>query len=264
MKHSVSIALAAAFASACASADALSQAAATAGASAGISEEEAALPQFWQGKVAAGFDTASGNTEEDGASVHLEAKKLHGDWVVLATGDGAWKQTEVDGEDHDTESNAKAEVNVKRRLGGYFVYGDLMGLHDGVAGVKYRTAESVGLGTFLVDEETLKFSVEAGLAYVQEKLDGTQSDDYLAWRVAERADYVPVWAEGVSFYEQASVLADFDESDRWTADFETGIDIPMFAGLSTTLKAVVAHNHMPAEGKEKTDRRLLAQVGYNF
>ena len=83
-------------------------------------------------------------------------------------------------------------------------------------------------------------------------------------RVAERADYVPVWAEGVSFYEQASVLADFDESDRWTADFEAGIDIPMFAGLSTTLKAVVAHNHMPAEGKEKTDRRLLAQVGYNF
>ena len=264
MKHATAFAFAAALAATSVHADAISQAAATAGASAGISEEEAALPPEWQGKVAAGFDTASGNTDKDAASVHLEAKKLQGDWVVIAAADGVWEQTEVDGEDHDTESNAKAGVNVKRRLGGYFVYGDLSGEHDGIAGVKYRFAESVGLGTFLVDEDTLKFSVEAGIAYVQEELDGSESDDYLAWRLAERADWVPVWAEGVSFYEQASVLADFDESDRWTGGFEAGVDIPMFAGLSTTRKAVVEHNHMPAEGKEKTDRRLAAQVGYNF
>ena len=38
----------------------------------------------------------------------------------------------------------------------------------------------------------------------------------------------------------------------------------MFAGLSLTLKAKVNYNHLPPEGKEKTDRAVVAQVGYNF
>lgn len=264
MKKTICFSIVAALAAAVSHADALSEAAALAGVATGLSDEEKELTQEWQGKVAAGVDTASGNTNEDAANIHLEAKKLHGDWVVIATADGAWEQTEVDGVDRETESNAKAEANVKRRFGGFFAYGHLAGLHDGVAGVKYRTVQGLGLGTYLVDEETLKFSVEGGLAYVQEKLDGEAGDDYLAWRLSERADWVPTWAEGVSFFEQASMLADFDESDRWNADFEGGVDIPMFAGLSTTLKAVVAHNHQPAEGKKKTDRRFMAQVGYNF
>ena len=264
MKRIATAAFAAAFAASPAFADALAEAAATAGATAGISEEEAALPSEWQGKVAAGFDTASGNTDKDAASVRLEAKKLQGQWVVIAVADGAWEQNEVDGEDEDTVSNVKAEVNVKRRFDGFFVYGDASALHDGIAGIKYRTVESVGLGTYLVDEETLKLSAEAGLAWVQEKLDGVGSDDYLAWRVAERADWTPAFAEGVSFFEQADALADFDDSDRWSANLEAGVDIPMFLGLSTTLKGVVAHNHSPAEGKEKTDRRFVAQVGWNF
>ena len=183
---------------------------------------------------------------------------------MLSTTDGAWEQTKVDGKDCDTESNVKSELNVKRRLGGFFVYGHVAAAHDGVAGVKYRVAEGAGIGTFLADTETFKFSVEAGLSYVQEKLDGAASDDYLAWRLAERADWTPDFANGVSFFEAADILADFDESDRWNANAEAGVDIPMFAGLSTTLKGSLVHNHMPAEGKEKTDRRLTAQIGWNF
>ena len=266
MKHALPFAFAATLAAAASShADALAAVAATGGAAlSGISEEEAALPDTWQGKIALGVDTASGNTEKDAANFRVEARKLQVEWVVLSTTDGAWEQTEVDGEDRDTESNIKSEINVKRRLGGFFLYGHVAATHDGVAGIKYRIAEGAGVGTFLADTETLKFSVEAGLAYVQEKLDGAASDDYLAWRLAERADWSPDFAKGVSFFEKADILADFDESDRWTSSAEAGIDIPMFAGFSTTLKGSLVHNHMPAEGKEKTDRRFVAQVGYNF
>ena len=267
-------ALAAAFAAAPAFADALDSAAATAsGVAAGITENDAKLSDAWQGKLAAGLDVKSGNTEKTGYNGHAEAKKLQGDTIVVATADGAWEETEVAGSDgtkrdERTVGNAKAELNVKEKLADWsvapFVYGDVSAEHDGVAGIKYRTIESAGVGFFLVDTDALKFSVEAGLAYVQEKLDGLDDDDYLAYRLAERADWVPDFAEGVSFFETADFLQDFDESDRWFANFEAGVDVPMFAGLSLTVKATVNYNHLPASGKEKTDRAVVAQVGYNF
>ena len=267
-------ALAAAFAAAPALADALDSAAATAaGVAAGISEDDAKLTETWQGKLAAGLDVKSGNTEKTGYNGHAEAKKLQGDTIVVATLDGAYEETEVAGSDgtkrdERTVGNAKGEVNVKEKLADWslapFVYGDVSAEHDGVAGIKYRTIESAGVGMFLVDEEALKLSVEAGLAYVQEELDGQESDDYLAYRLAERADWIPAFAEGVSFFEAADFLQDFDESDRYFWNLEVGVDIPMFKGLSTTVKGVVNYNHLPAAGKEKTDRQLVVQLGYNF
>ena len=267
-------ALAAAFAAAPALADALESAAATAaGVAAGITEDDAKLSETWQGKLAAGLDVKSGNTEKTGYNGHAEAKKLQGDTIVVATLDGAYEETEVAGSDgtkrdERTVGNAKGEVNVKEKLADWslapFVYGDVSAEHAGVAGIKYRTIESAGAGFFLVDTDALKLSVEAGLAYVQEELDGLESDDYLAYRLAERADWVPDFAEGVSFFEAADFLQDFDESDRYFCNFEAGMDVPMFAGLSLTLKGTVNYNHLPAAGKEKTDRSVVAQVGYNF
>ena len=248
-----------------AAADALESAtAASAGAAAGISEEEAALSQVWQGKIAVGVETADGNTEKDGLNAHLEAKKLRGETVVIAAFDAVWEENTIDDADVRTKGNAKADINAKQRFNGFFVYGNLAGEHDGVAGIKYRLVEGVGLGTYLVDTDELKFSVEAGVAEVQEELDGLDSDDYTAYRLAERCDWIPSFANGVSFFESASYLADFSDSDHWFSKFEAGIDIPMFAGISMTFKGVVDRNNQPAPGKEKTDRSLVAQFGYNF
>ena len=265
------LSLAAAFAAAPAFADALDSAAATGGAlAAGISEEEAALTDVWQGKIAFGAETRSGNTEQDGVNGSFEMRKLQGETIVLASVNGAWEQQETadaDGanrRDERTVGNVSADLNLKQRLGGFFVYGDLAGLHDGVAGVKYRFIQSVGLGTFLADADDFKFSVEAGLAEVEEKLDGIGSDEYLALRLAERADWVPDFAEGVSFFEAADYLVDFEDGDRYFANLELGMDVPMFEGLSLTVKGVVNYNNVPAVGKERCDRQLLVQVGYNF
>lgn len=271
MKYLLPVVIALTSTAAVFAADALENAAATASAlAAGITEEDAKLTADWQGKVAFGIESAAGNTEKDAVNGHAEAKKLRGETVVIATLDGAWEETEVsdaDGtntRDERTKGNVKGELNAKQRFDGFFVYGDIAGENDGVAGIKYRFVESIGLGTYLVDTDTLKFSVEAGVAEVQEKLDGADSDEYTAYRLAERADWVPEFAEGVSFFEKADYLADFDDADHYVANAEAGVDIPMFKGLSVTFKAVVSYNNQPAAGKEKADRALVAQFGYNF
>ncbi len=272
MKRILSTLAAAAALSAAAAlaADAITAAQETsAGLAAGISEEEAALPQIWKGKLAAGVDLRSGNTEKEGFSAHAEAKKLQGKTVVVATVDGAYEEEEVedsDGTTHDeqTVGQVKGAVDLKQRFGLFFVYGRVSGDHDDIAALKYRFIESIGVGAYLVDLETLKLSAEAGVAQVQEKYKGMDSDDYTAWRVAERCDWIPEFANGVSFYEAADFLQDFDDSDRYLANGEAGMDIPMFLNLSLTLKGVVNYNNLPPDDNDKTDTQIVFQVGYNF
>lgn len=252
-----------------ASADAIADAAATAGASAGLSDEDAEIGREWAGKVGFGFASQGGNTTQHGVDATAEAKKLEGEYVVITSAEGGWEEKRVedsDGTERDerTVGFAKAGANVKRRFDGFFLYGDLAARHDSIAGVKYRFTESAGLGTFLVDEEGLKLSVEAGLAEVQEKLEGESSDEYTAVRLAERGDWVPSWGENVSFFETAEWLCDIDDSDHFFAKGEVGVDIPMALSLTFTLKAGVDYENQPAEGKDKTDRRVSAQVGWSF
>ena len=251
---------------------ALGQAKATAdGVAAGLSEDDLAAGKAWAGKVGAGFETRGGNTEKDAASFHAEARKLEGDWVVLAAFDYAWEQVEEVSEDgtksdKDTVDSLKGTVDLKRRLPGCVVFADFSGERDRIADLNYRFVESLGLGTYLLDRDTVKFTVQAGLAYVQEEYDGTEggSEDYLAYRAAERLDWVPTWAEGVSFFESAEYLQSFEESDDYLASAEAGVDIPMFLGLSLTVKGVVDYDNTPAAGKERCDRQVVAQVSYNF
>lgn len=251
---------------------ALGQAKATADAiAAELSEDDLAAGKAWAGKIGAGFETRGGNTEKDAASFHAEARKLEGQWVVLAAFDYAWERVEETAEDgtkseEDTVDSLKGTVDLKRRLPGCFLFADFSGERDRIADLNYRFVESLGLGTYLLDRDTVKFTVQAGLAYVQEEYDGTDgaSEDYLAYRAAERLDWVPTWAEGVSFFESAEYLQSFEESDDYLASAEAGVDIPMFMGLSLTVKGVVDYDNTPAAGKERCDRQVAAQVSYNF
>ena len=277
MKHQFfarTMAAAVAAAAACgarAGTDALAEVAATAGVAVGLSAEEEKTPDVWTGKVGAGFDAQSGNTDKSGITAGAEAKKLEGAYVVVASAEGGWEETRVvdsDGSERDerTLGYAKAAVNAKRRFEGlgFFVYGDFSARNDDVSGVRYRLSESLGLGTYLLDEEGMKLSVEAGVAQVQEKLAGTPSDSYTALRLAERGDYIPAWGKKISLFEYAEWLCDADDSDHWFAKVEAGIDIPMVSSLNLALKVTLDHENMPAEGKDKTDRRFTAQVGWAF
>ncbi len=273
MKHSTILSFVAAFASASAFADATADATADAAATAvDLAEAVPEATSGWETKISAGLETYSGNTDKDGVNGRIETQKSDGDTVVIASLEGAWEQQEKtcvreDGstyeDDERTVGNAKFDVNVKERFGGFFVYGNASGKHDGMSDLKYRFVESVGLGTYLVDEDALKFSAEGGYAYVQEKI-GSEKDDYPALRLAERIDWKPSWAEGVSFYETVSALWDLDDTDHWLVGAEAGADVPLAGSFSLVLKAAVDYDSDPGEGVKKTDRKLLLQLAYSF
>ncbi len=269
MKTTTTLSFVAAFAAASAFGDAVSDATATA---VDLAEAIPEATAGWETKLSAGLESYSGNTDKDAVNGRIETQKSDGDTVVIASVEGAWEQQEQtyvreDGstytDDERTVGNAKFDVNVKERFDGFFVYGSVNGKHDGFADLKYRFVESLGLGTYLVDEDALKFSVEGGFAYVEEKI-GSEKEDYPALRLAERVDWKPGWAEGVSFYETAALLWDLDDTDHYLVAAEAGADVPLAGSLSLVLKAAVDYNSDPGSGVEKTDRKVLAQIAYTF
>ena len=269
MKTTTTLSLVAALAAASAFGDAMSDATATA---VDLAEKIPDATAGWETKMSAGLETYGGNTDKDAVNGRIETQKSDGDTVVIASLEGAWEQQEQtyvreDGstyeDDERTVGNAKFDVNVKERFDGFFVYGDVNGKHDGMSDLKYRFVESLGLGTYLVDEDALKFSVEGGFAYVQEKI-GPEKDDYPALRFAERIDWKPDWAEGVSLYETAAILWDMDDTDHYLVAAEAGADVPLAGSFSLVLKAGVDYNSDPGAGVDKTDRKVLAQLAYTF
>lgn len=269
MKTTTTLSFVAAFAAASAFGDAMSDATATA---VDLAEKIPDATAGWETKLSAGFETYGGNTDKDAVNGRIETQKSDGDTVVIASVEGAWEQQEQtyvreDGstytDDERTVGNAKFDVNVKERFDGFFVYGAVNGKHDGFADLKYRFVESLGLGTYLVDEDALKFSVEGGFAYVEEKI-GSEKGDYPALRLAERVDWKPDWAEGISFYETAALLWDLDNTDHYLVAAEAGADVPLAGSFSLVLKAAVDYNSDPGEGVDKTDRKVIAQLAYTF
>lgn len=226
-----------------------------------IGEEEDPA-EVWECKLAAGFDSRSGNTDKDAWNGKFEAAKTEGLWCIRARADGAWEETETDGEKTETIGNAKVFANVKRRLGGFFLFVDGSVAHDGVAGVKYRIAESAGLGTFLADDDALKISLEFGAAGIEEKLD--EKDEFFGLRIAERADWKPAFANGIAFYETAECLFEPSETDHYVANAEVGTNVPLFSDFSLDITYKSTRTGIPAEGKKKTDRAFLLQLAYNF
>lgn len=220
----------------------------------------------WSFVTSFGYDSRNGNTDKDAVSAHAEAVKTEGQMRFNFAVDGAWEteETEAEGEkkDETTVNNVKASGNVKAMRNGYFLYFDASGLHDDIADIRYRFIESLGVGTFLWDEPELRFSVQGGVAYVQEDLG--ESDDYAALRVAERVDWIPAQANGVSFWESAEALLSCDGMERWLLNCEAGVDVPLFADLSLRFKWLCNYDSEPADDKCSTDRRFLMEVACRF
>lgn len=267
MKHAIPAAILS-LASVFAFADAMEAAAGNAGkAAAGLSDADKELSADWVGKTSLGLDSRRGNTDKDTLSASGELAKLEGDWVVRLTADGAWEETTTTDENgvetkDQTVGNAHGGANVKRRFDGFFFYADFQAAHDATAGLKYRLVESLGLGTYLVDTDEVKFFVEAGPAYVEEKLDET--DDYFAVNASERCEWRPAAHPGVALFEAFNGLWDVDNSDRYVLHGEAGLDVPVLNRLALTVKGVWEYTALPAAGKEKEDRQILTQLSYTF
>lgn len=204
--------------------------------------------------LALGYTLNQGNTDSSLATAG---------WMT----EGKWQEREVRaGADYmlgresgdTTADNARGFVGFKEMLK-YDIYAATDGsvMYDNIADVDYRTILSVGLGYYFLRTDKANLSLDAGPAYIWEKVGG-EKDDYLAARVSERFDYAI--SETAKLFQALEYLVEVDDSDSYLLTAEFGAEAQMNARLSMRLTYKVHYDSEPADDKKKSDRQLIAAL----
>ena len=221
----------------------------------------------------AGLTLTDGNSETLAANVGLKtegeraglgsvlagAEFNYGESTVQTkTVDEAGVETVAE-KDEKTVENAKLFANVKKTLSPRtFLSLDGTAAYDDVADVDYRATLGPGLGAYLVKNDQRELTLEAGPAYLWEKVGGARND-YLALRFAER--YVCQALKNAKLVQSLEYLPEAEDFDNYLLAGEIGVEAAMSDRLSLRVVLQDKYDNTPAEGKERNDLSLIAGLG---
>ncbi len=168
------------------------------------------------------------------------------------------------GEDQDekTTDNAKAVAEYRYLLSERaYAFGTLSVLYDDIADIDYRAVLAAGPGYYLMKDENVTLGVEAGPAYIHEKVGGEENDD-LALRVGQRYDRtLSATAKCWQALEYLPVVDDFED---YLMNFEIGVEAAINSSASIRLVVKNAYDSTPAEDREKSDTTVIGALAYQL
>lgn len=138
----------------------------------------------------------------------------------------------------------------------FSAYLDASVFADEIADVDYRAMVGAGVAVDLLKSDSATIRLEVGVAPMWEKIAGDM-EYYTMGRVAETIEYS--FAGGAKIWESAEYLPAFDDSDKYLANAEVGVESPLNGVLSLRFVVQDRYNSLPGEGNEKND--VCATVG---
>lgn len=212
----------------------------------------------WETTAGVGFSLTDGNSD----TVLFTANAL-----TLRKWDRGEFSAGVDG--GYGESEGDQNVGFVKGFGQYnylftdrwYAFARAEALHDSIADIDYRIPLSVGAGYYLIKNDRMTLSAEAGPGYVFEKIGGDERD-YATIRFGEKFTY--------KISDRARIWQSFEyqpKIDEWTEYFLTG-EIGVEADLTKQLALRVVlqdwYVSNPAPDRESNDLKLVAGVNYKF
>jgi putative salt-induced outer membrane protein YdiY len=211
----------------------------------------------------AGLTLTDGNSETLAANAGLVTEGQKKDLgSVLAGIEANYGENTVDDVKDTTVNNVKAYANGKKTLSEMtFASLDAAFLYDDVALVDYRATVGPGVGAYLIKNDKREFSVEAGPAYLWEKVDGA-SDDYFTLWFAER--YTCQATKTAKVWEAVKYVPEAADFNNYLLTAELGVEAAMSERLS--LRVVLQDNYdsTPAAETKRNDLSLIAGLGFTL
>jgi putative salt-induced outer membrane protein YdiY len=134
--------------------------------------------------------------------------------------------------------------------------------HDGVADLEYRLSPALGVGYQWFESPTFNLSTEAGLAYVYEKFEDEDANDFVGPRLAYAVDWTPVTA--LMLYHTFDYLPAFDDFSDYLMNVVAGAKLKITKAFFGDVRFEWAYDSTPARDREKTDTRFLVGIGWQF
>lgn len=218
---------------------------------------EPARPR-WQSEAAVGFTLTSGNKDTMllTAKLGTERKGVKNEWLFGL--DGAYGESSGDVNNQTLRGSGQFNHLWSERL---FVYLKVDGLHDGIAGLKYRFTVSPGAGYYFIKNKSTSLSAEVGAGYVQERLNGTDQG-YFTLRLANRFEHK--LDERSRLWQKAEYLPRPDNFSEYLVNAEIGVETKLVGNLALKVYLQDFYNSRPAAGRKPNDLKLVSAIAYKF
>ncbi len=230
-----------------------------------LETEQLEGPPVWESKLSAGMMFKSGNTDSENFAGEVETARLLGVTLFSAFAEGAYETTNTRDDEgsrrsDQTAGSARIGANIKQRFENFFLFADVWVYHNDLSDIRYRAIESGGIGTFLLESNRLKFSVETGFAYIHER--APDPDNYLGLRFAERLDWK--LSESFVLWEQVEMTPELLDLKNRLLSAELGAESTINASLSLAVKLKIEYDSDPSEAVETTDSLFMTQLTFKF
>lgn len=227
----------------------------------------------WHGSVNLSASMARGNTVSESATLLADASRRW-EYNRFTSSLGYYFAQSGDSKDSKQKTANRFEVNGQDDI---FFFGD--GVYSYVNG-KYefdrimdldrRIRLGLGLGyQWLENKEfsfgKVSFNQEAGFAWVDEKYERNDRDDYATLRYAHHFAWTPGWVENFDITHNFEYLPDLEDmGDNFLIDADAGFTYMFLPSWQIIGKVEWDYSRKTAAGVKHSDLRYMLGVGYKW
>lgn len=211
-----------------------------------------------------GVTLTDGNSETLLANAALLTKGGDEAQASLRAGvEANYGESKTDGQTDTTVENAKAFAHTRKTLSKRtFTYLGAVAIYDDIAEIDYRSTAGPGIGLYFIKTDVTELSLEAGPAYVWEKVAGVR-DDYPVLRVEQRFEHA--LSETARIWQSVEYLPETEDlADNYLINAELGAEAAMNARVKLRLVLQNEYESIPAAGLEKNDLTLISGISVNW
>jgi putative salt-induced outer membrane protein YdiY len=209
---------------------------------------------LWDGAFDLGFGVTRATTDTTTFNVgFLADRKKKPTRLTFETGYVYGTQKDDDGEENLTEKEATAMLRGEYDFAAqWFTFGSIDAEYDRVEHLDIRTVPKAGVGYRFWEAENGLFQVEVGGAYVYEKFDGGDENDYFSIVLGKLLEYdLPYF--GSHFHWRTDFLPAIDDWSDYLVRSEAALLVPMYKYLNLKFAVEDEYDKTPAEDTEKNN-----------
>ncbi len=217
-----------------------------------------AIQLGWSSTASLGLALAKGNA--DSLTVTLAADSAYREETRELFLAGAYTYAE-DGGDTSTDA-LRASAQFNRLLNDRVFLGAGLGfVRDEIADIAYRVTPAVTVGYYLVKNDEVTLSVEAGPGFTFEEVGGIQ-DDYFSIVAAEKLTWE--LSDRMTLKQSLSAVFDPSNGDNYTLVGDVFLDTDITNNLAWRVAAGWTYDNEPALGQGRDDTTFTTGVTMKF
>jgi putative salt-induced outer membrane protein YdiY len=145
----------------------------------------------------------------------------------------------------------------------WYLYASLAGEKDEFKDLNLRSTAGLGLGYQFFETDTGQLSLDGGASYVNNDRIQAEDNGYSAGRWGVKFEYF-LLKKVLQFFHYDTGFQSFENSDDLLIYTQTGLRIPLYKNLNSTIQFNYDYDKNPAPGKENDDSALIFTLGYQW